>query len=251
MAPHQRLTLSRMRKLIRMKELMRADVFLPLKHRAFLWPLALLVAVAPFVSFVSVRALGAIVPVLALLSFFLSDWRANSRILFSRPTIVALVIFCSVILLAAIRSYDPSFAFERVGKLFSLTAVALVLLSFKFEKDEVGALAAVLTVFTLVALIWALVEGLSDGAIYAMTKSDLAYWEAAHAANRPMVILTLIIWPVMQIASRQWGEVAGVALLLCTLLAAAFTESQSAQLGMLTGFVIYLFSRRFPVFGLN
>lgn len=212
--------------------------FTIIRETPVLWPLALLVFVSGFVNFISLRALGVVVPVcflFALVIFVVQTRR------FPRPstgTIVVWLVFAAIVGLAAMRSLNVDYASGRFIKLASMSLLAILLWSLSARVLALPALRSVLVVSLGFGLMWGFVEGISDGFIFELTH-DVIPGEAMHAANRPIVLLVVFLWPMVLALSQVAGRRVAWFAVLLTLVSTFTTESQSAQLAILGAVTVF------------
>ncbi|MCE7998724.1 MAG: O-antigen ligase family protein [Rhodobiaceae bacterium] len=210
-----------------------------------LWLYAALMVLAPTITFVSLRALGSIVPaacVVLIALFFLQHRRLPV------PSIGLVGIwfaFLALVASAAVVAVDSDYAWGRVGKLAMFSFSALMIWTCAQQGKLLRPLKTVLVGAMGFAIMFGLMEGLTDGWFFLLTH-ELTSAEAKLAANRPLVVLALMIWPVMLIlVSRAGGPVMAL-FLLATLVASFTTDSQSSQLGLLAGSLVFVAARVFP-----
>ena len=208
-----------------------ADDLSVLRHEPVLWALVAMTLVCAVISFVSLRALGAVLPI--SLAFTLLIYTVQTRS-FPAPPRALLSVFCVFVFLvglAAIRSLDFDYA---LGRFFKLTMTALIAVLFWGLARHIPTLSTLknaLLLSCLIGLCWGLVEGVSDGAVYAMRRG-VSLGEAAYSSNRAMVVLALLVWPAALITSQRYGAAAGLGLVAFLFVVAMTGESQAAQLSV-------------------
>ncbi len=206
-----------------------------------LWPLALLTVLSAVISFVSVRALGTVVPVCLVLALVLYFLRTRSFALPSTPLLLIWALFVALVGLAAFRSLDVDYATSRFLKLAVYSLLAILLWSVAQRMNTRSVLKFALVVSFAIGLCWTLVEGISNGALYQFL-SGVTPGEAAHSANRAVVVLTLFAAPAALIIFQRYGGLAVVCLFATLFVAVLTTESQAAQLGVLGAMVVLVFA---------
>ena len=210
-----------------------------------LWPLAFLVFISGFISFISLRAHGSMVPIcffftLALFGFY---YRA-----FPKPSPALMLVwalFVALIGVAMVRSLDVDYAIGRFSKLVVMSSVALLFWSLANKIPTLSSLRPLFVIAFLIGLFLCLFEGLSDGLIYWLTH-DVSRLEATHTANRPVVLVVLFAWPVALALSQLVDQKFVFLLVFLTLVASFTTESQSAQFGGVVAAFILFSSKFFP-----
>ncbi len=220
-----------------------------IRDTPILWPLALLVFVSDSISFVSLRALSVVVPACFLVALVILIVQTRR---FPKPsigTVIVWLVFVVLVGLAALQSMNVDYASGRFVKLASVSLLAVLFWALAARVSGLLALRPVLILSLVIGLGWAFVEGLSDGAIFALTR-DVAENEAAHAANRPIVLLVVFLWPATLALSQILQQKAVWLLLLLTLGATFTTESQSAQLAMVAASVVFALALLLPRAGL-
>ncbi len=202
-----------------------------LRHEPVLWALVIMTLVSAVISFVSLRALGALVPVSLAIALVVYCVQTRS---FPTPPRTLLFVFCVFVLLvglAAFRSLDADYALGRFFKLATAALIAVLLWALARQLSVLSALKGALLLSCLVGLCWGLVEGVSDGAVYAMLR-DVSLSEAAYSSNRAMVVLALLVWPAALITSQRYGAAAGPGLVAFLFVVALTGESQAVQLSV-------------------
>lgn len=210
-----------------------------------LWPLAFLVFISAFLSFISLRALGSMVPVAFLFSLALFVFQNR---VFPKPSPLLLatwVLFVALIGLAAARSLDIDYALGRFGKLILMSGIALLFWSLAARIENLNALQSLLVIAFSIGLALCLFEGVSDGLIFWLTH-DVSRIEATHTTNRPVVLVVLFVWPTALVLSRLVGQKSMALMVLLTLVASFTTESQSAQLAALLATGVLVSSMLLP-----
>ncbi len=201
------------------------------------WFYALLLVVAPLISFFSLRALGSIVPGAAVILVALFLWQYRRFPLPSKALLAVWVAFMGLVMLAAMGAPDTDYAWGRASKLAMFSFCALMLWTCSRQAEGLHPLKTVMVGSVMIAVTYGLIEGLTDGWFFMLTR-DVEPLFASVAANRPMVVLTLMIWPVVLILARRAGP-APVAIMLVVMMLASFSaESQSSQLGVVAGSLI-------------
>ncbi len=202
-----------------------------------LWPLVLLATVSAVISFLSLRALGTLVPVCLVLALVFYGIRTRS---FPMPSFGLWVVFGGFVLLvgfSAAMSLDVEYALGRFVKLALYALMAILLWSLSQRLSTLGALQSGLLVSFILGLCWALFEGLSEGALFGLLR-ELPPGEASFSSNRPVVILALTAWPAALIVAQRYGFLAALALLVALFAASLSGESQAAQVGLAGATVI-------------
>jgi O-antigen ligase len=210
-----------------------------------LWPLAFLVFISAFVSFISLRALGSMVPACFLIALGLFVVQGRR---FPRPSMVwgaVWLVFVALVGIAALRSLDVDYATGRLSKLALMSGIAILFWSLAREIKSLGALQPLLVLAFFIGLGICLFEGLSSGLIYWLTH-DVSLAEAAHTANRPVVLVLLFAWPVALVLARKVGMAGSLVLVFVALIAGFTTESQSAQLAGFVAMLVLLLSWAWP-----
>lgn len=210
-----------------------------------LWPLAFLVFISGFTSFISLRAHGSMVPIcffftLALFAFYYRSFPKPSPAL----TLVW-ALFVALVGVAMLRSLDVDYAIGRFSKLFMMSSIALLFWSLSNKIPTLPALRPLLVIAFLIGLFICLVEGLSDGLIFWLTH-NVSRIEAMHTANRPVVLVVLFAWPVALALSQLVDQKFVLLLVFLTVAASFTTESQSAQLGGVVAALVLVSSKYFP-----
>lgn len=210
-----------------------------------LWPLAFLVFISGFTSFISLRAHGAMVPIcffftLALFAFYYRS--------FPKPSLALTLVwtlFVALIGVAMVRSLDFDYATGRFSKLVVMSSIALLFWSLANKIPTLPALRHLLVVAFLIGLALCLFEGVSDGLIFWLTH-NVSRIEAMHTANRPVVLVVLFAWPVALALSQLVDQKFVLLLVFLTVVASFTTESQSAQLGGVVAAFVLLSSTFYP-----
>lgn len=199
-----------------------------------MWLIAIAALLGAFSSFFALRALGAFVPSAMILLLGVYVYRERRIPALPRQALAVGAMFILLVLWGAWRSPDPDFALERVGKLFSYSLVALLLWALARDVSNFRHLRRLALTGFLLGLLVCLIEGISDGALFWIFK-DVDRQMAAHATNRPVVVLCLMLWPALLCFGSDRLRASAWLLYGVTLLAAFGTESQSAQLAMIAG----------------
>ena len=210
-----------------------------------LWPLTLLVFVSVSVSFVSLRALGVVVPVcfLAALVILIVQTRR-----FPKPsvgTVIVWLVFVALVGLATMQSMDVDYASGRFIKLASVSLLAVLFWALAVHVSGLPAIRSILVLSLVIGLGWGFIEGIGNGVIFEFTH-DVWPGQAAYASNRPVVLLVLFLWPAALALSGIKGERAAWLLALLVLVCTLTTESQSAQLATLGAIIVFGLATQFP-----
>lgn len=216
-----------------------------LRQEPVLWPLVLMTGVSAVVSFISLRALGAVVPLSLLIALVVYGLRTRS---FPVPSRALLIVFCVFVLLvglAGFRSLDVDYAVGRFLKLATTALISILLWSLARQVSALSALKPVLLASCALALCWGFIEGASDGAIYALFR-DVTPGEAAISSNRAMVVLALLVWPAALIVAHRYGTAFGVAMVVVLFAVSLSGESQAAQLAVFSAMFILVFAHLVP-----
>ncbi|MDF1847277.1 MAG: O-antigen ligase family protein [Parvibaculaceae bacterium] len=202
-----------------------------------LWLYAVLVVLAPSITFVSLRALGSIVPGACVILSILFLWQYRRLPLPSFGLASIWAAFMALIVYASLIALDADYAWGRVGKLAMFSFSAMMIWICAQQGHVLRPLKTVMVGIMGIAILFGLMEGLTDGWFFWLTH-DVDRLGAVLAANRPMVVLALMIWPVVLILAERVGVLAVAGLLLGILLVSFTAESQSSQLGLFAGSVV-------------
>jgi len=207
-------------------------------RRSFaLWPYAVLVVLAPSITFVSLRALGSIVPGACVILSAVFFWQYRRLPCPSLGLVGAWAAFMALLVYAAIIAPNADYAWGRVDKLAMFSFSALMIWACVQQGDVLRPLKTVMVGIVGIAILFGLMEGLTDGWFFWLTH-DVTSVEAMLAANRPMIVLALMVWPVVLILAERMGGAVVACVLLGILLVSFSVESQSSQLGLLSGSVV-------------
>jgi len=216
-----------------------------IRDTPILWPLALLVFVSASVSFVSLRALSVVVPACFLVALAILIVQTRR---FPKPSIgtgIVWLVFVALVGLATMQSMNVDYASGRFVKLASVSLLAVLFWALSARVPGLPALRSILILSLVIGLAWGFVEGIGNGVIFEFTH-DVLPVQAAYAANRPVVLLVLFLWPAALALSRIVGERAGWLLVLLVLACTFTTESQSAQLATLGAVIVFGLATQFP-----
>ncbi len=209
------------------------------------WIYAALLVVAPLISFMSLRALGSIVPGACVFLVALFLWQYRRFPIPSKGLVAVWFAFMGLVALAALNAPDPDYAWGRVSKLAMFSFSALMLWTCSKQTEGLHPLKSIMVGAMVVTVVFGLVEGVTDGWFFKFTRHVEPVY-ANIAANRPMVVLTLLIWPAVLIVAQRAGGVPVVILLVVLGLASFSAESQSSQLGVVTGSLVLALALLWP-----
>lgn len=210
-----------------------------------IWLYAVLVVLAPSITFVSLRALGSIVPGACVGLSVLFIWQYRRLPLPSFGLVSIWAAFMALIVYASMIALDADYAWGRVGKLAMFSFSAMMIWICAQQGHVLRPLKTVMVGIMGIAILFGLMEGLTDGWFFWLTH-DVDRHRAVLAANRPMVVLALMIWPVVLILAERIGGLAAACFILGILLVSFTAESQSSQLGLLAGSVVLLLALAWP-----
>lgn len=210
-----------------------------------LWPYALLVVLAPSITFVSLRALGSIVPGAFVVLTAVFVWQHRRLPLPGFGLVAVWAAFMGLVLYAATIAPDADYAWGRVGKLAMFSFSALLIWACAQQGEVLRPLKTVMVGIMGIAILFGLMEGLTDGWFYWLTH-DVPHYEAGLAANRPMIVLALMVWPVVLVLAERMGGLAAMVALLVISFASFSAESQSSQLGLLSGSLVLALALIWP-----
>jgi O-antigen ligase len=202
-----------------------------------IWLYVLLVFLATSITFVSLRALGSIVPGAGVILTALFFWQYRRLPRPSLSLVVIWVTFMALLVYAAIIAPDADYAWGRVNKLAMFSLSALMIWTCAQQTEGLHPLKTFMVGIMIICTLFGMIEGLTDGWFFWLTH-NVGRLEAALAANRPMVVLALMVWPVVLILAERMGGLAVALMLLGILFASLTVESQSSQLGLLAGSVV-------------
>lgn len=210
-----------------------------------LWLYAVLVVLAPSITFVSLRALGSIVPGACVILSALFIWQYRRLPLPSFGLVSIWAVFMALIMYAAMIAPDADYAWERVNKLAMFSFSALMIWACAQQGHVLRPLKTVMVGIMGIAILFGLMEGLTGGWFFSLTH-DVGIGDALIAANRPMIVLALMVWPVVLVLAQRLGGPVATAALLAILLASFSAESQSSQLGLLSGSIVLALALVWP-----
>lgn len=211
--------------------------------------LLVLAALGPLISIVSVRALGSLPVVCAVLCLG-GYYAARQRLpRLDRAVPAALAAFLALAGLSALWAPDPAFVLERVVKATYLAGAGLVLHAVARELDERvrDRLAGILLAAFALGTAGVFAEVVAGFPLHrAMHGMGDQPWFWTPVLNRAAVILALLAWPALLAARRLGWPRAGLALPPAALAAVAVTDSQSALVGAAVGIAVYPLARLAP-----
>ena len=150
-----------------------------------LWIYGLLVFFTISITFVSLRALGSIVPGAAVVLSVLFFWQYR-RV--PRPSLTLLGIwaaFIALLIYGATIAPDGDYAWGRFNKLAMFSLSALMIWTCAQQGSFLSPLKTVMVGNMIICVLFGLIEGLTGGFFFWISH-DVDYAEAALAANRPM-----------------------------------------------------------------
>lgn len=200
-----------------------------------------LVTLAPFVSILIPRALGALPVVVAIMVLAGWAWEQQRLLPLDRGLLLAIAGFLTWAAASSLWALDPSFVAERVFKTAYLALCGLglhaIIGTLPASTRHRLALAG-LAAFIFSAL-FLLEEMSSSYVLYRMVRGlESTQPVFLHVFNRAAVILTVLVWPVTLILSRRVGRWLALLLPLALIGLILRTESQSALVGLLTGLLV-------------
>ncbi len=210
-----------------------------------IWPYVLLVFCTISITFVSLRALGSIVPGAVVILSVLFVWQYRR---FPRPSLALVGIwaaFMALLVYGASIAPDADYAWGRFNKLAMFSFSAVMIWACAQQGDVLRPLKTFMVGNMIICIVFGLIEGLTGGFFFWISH-DVEFAEAALAANRPMNVLALMVWPVVLVLAQRVGPLPVVVILVGFLLASFSTESQSSQLGVFSGSVVLALALVWP-----